>query len=79
MVVRLFEKQIKVFLLGAAGKNHKCYYLDTDFSILSSSYFLWHQIARINPTQLRGEGSFHIRKTVQITFLISCCTSSHQE
>ena len=49
MVVCLFEKQIKVILLGAAGRNHKGYYLDTDFSILSSSYFLWHQIARIFP------------------------------
>ena len=31
MVMCLFEKQIKVILLEAAGRNHKCYYLDTDF------------------------------------------------
>ena len=49
MVMCLFEKQIKVILLEAAGRNHKCYYLDTDFSILSSSYFLWHQLDRIFP------------------------------
>ena len=39
--VRLFEKQIDVIPLGAAGRNHKCYYLlDTYLSILSQPYFL---------------------------------------